>query len=38
MPLKTIYLSKRSRCDDSDLGAILQLLGNLMSAYADHEA
>jgi len=35
MPLKIIHLSKQSPCDDPDAGAILKLMGNLVSAYAD---
>jgi hypothetical protein len=38
MPLKIIHLSKQSPCDDPDAGAILKLMSNLVSAYADHEA
>lgn len=37
MPLKIMHLRKTSPCDDSDLGVILQLLGNLVSACADPE-
>lgn len=38
IPLKIIHLSKGSPCNDPDAAAILQLLGNLVSACADHEA
>ena len=38
MPLKIIQFSKGQPCNDPDAAAILQLLGNLVSACADHVA
>jgi hypothetical protein len=37
MPLRIIHLSKVSPCNDPNAGAVLQLLGNLVSICADQE-